>query len=113
MPGGDVSQEWRLLSSNWVQVNRFAVKYQGTYMDSELPGLMDHGKHYPSSNHLDELAWGNLWLYFATAVSPHAHLTATIIDSILHASTSPHQVTTHDTHSLISLWHGVHQALCS
>lgn len=38
-------------------------------MDSELPGLKDHGKHYPSSNYIDELAWGSLWLYFATAVS--------------------------------------------
>jgi hypothetical protein len=38
-------------------------------MDSDLPGLKDHGKHYPSSNHIDELAWGNLWMYFATGVS--------------------------------------------
>ena len=37
-------------------------------MDSDLPGLKDHGKHYPSSDFVDELAWGNLWMYFATSV---------------------------------------------
>jgi len=53
----------------FMQALTFGMKYQGTYMDSDLPGLKDHGKHYPSSNHLDELSWGNLWMYFATGVS--------------------------------------------
>ena len=53
----------------FLQALEFGMKYQGTYMDSELPGLKDHGKHYPSSNYEDELAWGNLWVYFATGVS--------------------------------------------
>ena len=46
------------------------MKYQGSYMDSELAGLKDHAKHYPSSGYIDELAWGNLWVYWATQVSP-------------------------------------------
>ena len=52
-----------------MQAMSHATRYQGSYMMSEVPGLKDHGKHYPSSSYIDELAWGNLWLYFATGVS--------------------------------------------
>ena len=38
-------------------------------MDSDLDGLKDHGKHYPSTGYVDELAWGNIWVYWATGVS--------------------------------------------
>ena len=55
-------------NNSQMQVLAFGLKHQGTYMDSELVGLKDHGKHYPSSNYDDELAWGALWLYFATGV---------------------------------------------
>lgn len=51
------------------QALEFGMKYQGTYMDSELAGLKDHAEHYPSSGYIDELAWGNIWVYWATSVS--------------------------------------------
>ncbi len=53
----------------WMQALAFGMKYQGTYMDSDLDGLKDHGKHYPSTGYIDELAWGNIWVYWATGVS--------------------------------------------
>lgn len=45
------------------------MKYQGSYMDSERAGLKDHAEHYPSSGFIDELAWGNIWVFWATQVS--------------------------------------------
>ena len=48
----------------------FGRKYQGTYMKSQVAGMKDHAKHYPSSNWHDEMAWGALWLHFATGVRP-------------------------------------------
>lgn len=51
------------------QMYEFGRKYQGSYMDSKLAGLKDHAKHYPSSNWVDEMAWGAIWLHFATGVS--------------------------------------------
>lgn len=51
------------------QMLEFGTEHKGSYMKSKLEGLKDHGKHYPSSNYNDELAWGALWLYFATGVS--------------------------------------------
>ena len=47
------------------------MEHPGTYMKSKQEGLKDHGKHYPSSNYNDEMAWGALWLYFATGVCCH------------------------------------------
>ena len=46
----------------------FGLEHPGSYMKSKQEGLKDHGKHYPSSNYNDEMAWGALWLYFATGV---------------------------------------------
>ena len=52
------------------QMYAFGRKYPGTYMKSKVAGMKDHAKHYPSSNWHDEMAWGALWLHFATGVSP-------------------------------------------
>ena len=46
----------------------FGLEHPGSYMLSKQDGLRDHGKHYPSSNYNDEMAWGALWLYKATGV---------------------------------------------
>ena len=51
------------------QMLEFGLEHPGTYMKSKQEGLIDHGKHYPSSNFNDELSWGAIWLYFATGVS--------------------------------------------
>lgn len=51
------------------QMYEFGRKHPGSYMDSQLPGLKDSAKHYPSSGWHDEMAWGALWLHFATGVS--------------------------------------------
>ena len=51
----------------------FGLEHPGTYMKSKQEGLIDHGKHYPSSNFNDELSWGAIWLYFATGVSMNAN----------------------------------------
>lgn len=48
------------------QMYEFGRKHPGSYMDSQLPGLKDSAKHYPSSGWHDEMAWGALWLHFAT-----------------------------------------------
>ena len=50
------------------QMLEFGMEHPGSYMKSKSEGLKDHGKHYPSSNTNDEMAWGALWLYFATGV---------------------------------------------
>ena len=52
------------------QMYAFGRKHPGTYMKSKVAGMKDHAKHYPSSNWHDEMAWGALWLHFATGVSP-------------------------------------------
>jgi hypothetical protein len=52
----------------FVQMLDFGMEHPGSYMKSKQEGLKDHGKHYPSSNYNDEMAWGALWLYFATGV---------------------------------------------
>ena len=52
------------------QMYEFGRKYPGSYMKSKVAGMKDHAKHYPSSNWHDEMAWGALWLHFATGVSP-------------------------------------------
>lgn len=57
------------------------MKYQGTYMDSDLDGLKDHGKHYPSTGYVDELAWGNIWVYWATGVRQLLHVYEQSIES--------------------------------
>ena len=54
------------------QMLEFGLEHPGTYMKSKQEGLIDHGKHYPSSNFNDELSWGAIWLYFATGVSLNA-----------------------------------------
>ena len=54
------------------QMLEFGLEHPGTYMKSKQEGLIDHGKHYPSSNFNDELSWGAIWLYFATGVSLEA-----------------------------------------
>ena len=58
------------LRSPRLQMLEFGMEHPGTYMKSKQEGLKDHGKHYPSSNTNDEMAWGALWLYFATGVGP-------------------------------------------
>lgn len=50
------------------QMYDFGRKYPGSYMKSKVAGMKDHAKHYPSSNWHDEMAWGALWLHFATGV---------------------------------------------
>lgn len=60
------------------QMLDFGTEHSGTYMKSKLEGLVDQGKHYPSSGFNDELSWGAIWLYFATGVSQH-HATRTTI----------------------------------
>ena len=56
------------------QMLDFGLDHPGSYMLSKQDGLRDHGKHYPSSNYNDEMAWGALWLYKATAVRNAHHL---------------------------------------
>ncbi len=51
------------------QMLEFGLAHPGSYMTSQLEGLKDHSKHYPSSNYNDEMAWGALWLHLATGVS--------------------------------------------
>ncbi|CAK0782162.1 hypothetical protein CVIRNUC_005591 [Coccomyxa viridis] len=48
------------------QMLDFGLDHPGSYMLSKQDGLRDHGKHYPSSNYNDEMAWGALWLFKAT-----------------------------------------------
>ncbi len=50
------------------QMLEFGMEHPGSYMKSQLEGLKDHGKHYPSTNYNDEMALGAVWLYFATGV---------------------------------------------
>jgi len=54
------------------QMLEFGLAHPGSYMTSQLEGLKDHSKHYPSSNYNDEMAWGALWLHLATGVSQAA-----------------------------------------
>lgn len=67
------------LISHARQMLEFGRKYQGTYMKSKVAGMKDHAKHYPSSGWHDEMAWGALWLHFATGVRLLPRLAAVLI----------------------------------
>ena len=65
--GADPDYSKRLIK-HATQMLDFGLDHPGSYMLSKQDGLRDHGKHYPSSNYNDEMAWGALWLYKATGV---------------------------------------------
>ena len=74
------------------QMLEFGTEHPGTYMKSKLEGLVDQGKHYPSSGFNDELAWGAIWLYFATGVSQHHATRTTITEGSLASLHQGHNV---------------------
>ena len=76
------------------QMLEFGTEHPGTYMKSKLEGLVDQGKHYPSSGFNDELSWGAIWLYFATGVSQHHATRATMAESSLTIHHLGHNVKT-------------------